>query len=334
MPSRDSPAPPAHAAMPTRRRFLAALGAASALGMPGWQLPPADRDGLRHEWRGTALGAPARITLHHFDRIRGVAALEVCRAEIDRLENEFSLYRADFALSRLNREGELLRPSLDMRRLVEQSLRFGAATGGRFDITIQPLWRLLAESAGTPDRRAAEAALGLVDYRQVEAAVGRIAFAREGMAATLNGIAQGYVTDRIADLLQDLGFAHVLINAGEFRAATSQADDSPWRIALRHPPFPDRTYPLATGALATSGGHGTRLSADGQINHLLDPATGASAPLWRTVTVAAPRASDADALSTALCLCAADERPSLLQAVADACAIVTEPGAAAWEARS
>ena len=44
------------------------------------------------------------------------AAVRACRTEIARLEREFSLYRADSALRRLNRDGRLEAPSHDMRR--------------------------------------------------------------------------------------------------------------------------------------------------------------------------------------------------------------------------
>ena len=35
------------------------------------------------------------------------------------------------------------------------------------------------------------------------------------MAITLNGIAQGYITDKVGDLLRAAGFEHVLVNMGE-----------------------------------------------------------------------------------------------------------------------
>ena len=82
-----------------RRRFLTITAAcASILAAPGHAAPR-----LR-QWHGVALGSAATIALDHpdADRLIGRAL-----AEIDRLENIFSLYRADSALSRLNRDGLL-----------------------------------------------------------------------------------------------------------------------------------------------------------------------------------------------------------------------------------
>ena len=132
-----------------------------------------------------------------------------------------------------------------------------------------------------------------------------IALARPGMAVTLNGIAQGYITDRIADLLRAEGMRHVLIDLGEVRAIGTHPDGRPWRIGLADPADPTRIAArigLSGLALATSGGYGTRFEPTGRHNHLLDPRTGRCAPPLRSVSVLARDAATADAASTALSL--------------------------------
>ncbi|HEY5597797.1 MAG TPA: FAD:protein FMN transferase, partial [Kiloniellales bacterium] len=192
---------------PTTRRIgrrraitiLAAGAGATLLPRASWPDAPS-----RFEWRGRALGAPARLVLYDRDRAEAAAAVGACVAEMERLENEFSLYRPDSALSRLNRQGRLDAPSHDMRRLLLESRRFGALSHGAFDVTVQPLWRLYAahfaaNPAATdgPPQAALEAVLELVDYRRLHIAEDHIAVP-PGMSVTLNGIAQGYITDRVA----------------------------------------------------------------------------------------------------------------------------------------
>ena len=41
----------------------------------------------------------------------------------------------------------------------------------------------------------------LVDFRRIEIGAAAVGFTRAGMAITLNSLAQGYITDAIADLL-------------------------------------------------------------------------------------------------------------------------------------
>ncbi|UEM20830.1 FAD:protein FMN transferase [Skermanella mucosa] len=300
-----------------RRRVLQLLGAAAGcLLVPQSVASGADAGILRHEWTGTALGAVANITLFHPDPAEARSIIGACLTEIDRLESEFSLFRPGSALCRLNRDGELLRPSLDMRRLLTEAARFGDLSDGRFDVTVQPLWRLLAthREAGTvPRREDLRAALALIDYHRIEITSRRIRFGQPGMGVTLNGIAQGYVTDRVAELLRARGIEHVLLDLGEMRALGPKPDGRPWRIGVRDPGKSDhvlREFDVINRAVATSAG-----SAD---LNILDPRKGKGGALYSSVTVVIGSATAADALSTALCLTPQDEVEVLVAKVGPA----------------
>ncbi len=297
-----------------RRRAMTILAAgAGATLLPRASWPDA---ASRFEWRGQALGAAARLVLYDRDRAEAAAAVAACVAEVERLENEFSLYRPDSALSRLNRQGRLDAPSHDMRRLLLESRRFGDLSNGAFDVTVQPLWRLYAahfaanpEATEGPPSAAVEAALALVDYRRLRIADDHIAIPA-GMGITLNGIAQGYITDRVADLLRTRGWRHVLVDLGEIRALDSRPGGQPWRIGLAAA----GEVPLVDQAVATSAGAGTRFTRDARIHHLLEPRSGRSANTYRSVTVVAARATIADALSSAVYVAPREAAARLLRA--------------------
>jgi thiamine biosynthesis lipoprotein len=261
-------------------------------------------------WQGSALGAESTMLLAHPDRAAAGQAIAACCAEIARLERIFSLYRTDSALSLLNRQGRLDDPPLELVALLAFAARVSAATGGAFDVTVQPLWDLYAghfadpaaDPAG-PSEAALAATLARVDWRAVELDPARIGFRRPGMAVTLNGVAQGYITDRVADLLRDRGFANVLVELGEVRALGRRPDSEPWRAGIADPNDPSAVLlelPLLEAALATSGGYGTWFDPAHRHHHLLDPATGRSAIHHAAVSVMTTRAMVADALSTAL----------------------------------
>jgi FAD:protein FMN transferase len=293
-----------------RRRVITIAAAAAGLALLPVPLrrlaaPP---PGLL-KWRGRALGADAAIVLRHPDRARAEKLIALAVAEIERLEDQFSLYRAHSALRRLNRSGVLAQPSFDMLRLLATSRRYSDLSGGAFDVTVQPLWKLHAAHFARPDadpegppRRAVEAALGLVDYRAMNLGSSAVSLGRPGMALTLNGIAQGYITDSVAELLRGHGMERVLIDLGEIRAL-GRVSDRPWRIALNHAGGPvaslPRTLELTDGAVATSTGPGTPIGPGGR-HHLFDPRTGGNPRHWTAVTVVAASATAADALSTAL----------------------------------
>ena len=296
------------AATPTRRRFVAI--AAAAAGLPFSAIRAGAKTAHLHRWSGIALGAAAEIVLYDPDAARARQLIARCVAEIDRLEDVFSLYRPESATSRLNRDGRLTAPPLELVALLAEARSFSERTAGAFDVTVQPLWRLYAAHFARPGadpRGPGEAAhaeaQALVDFRAVQIEPAEVRFARQGMAVTLNGIAQGYITDGVATLLQDAGMADVLLDIGEVRALGRHPDGRPWHVGLRRAAEPEtvaRTVMLTDRAVATSAGIASPFDASGRHHHLFDPATGRPAQGVGQVSVIAPRATMADALSTAL----------------------------------
>lgn len=289
----------------SRRRALALMGVA----LTAATLPRAlwARELKRVRWSGPAFGTFGAITLFHDDEAHGRAAIEACVAEIARLEHMVSLYRADSLINGLNRDGRLLRPPAELVALLLEAQSIGALTDGAFDITVQPLWQLYAahfsrvpaEQAG-PSQRSIENARSLVDYRALDISATQLRLARPGMALTLNGIAQGWITDRIADRMRDLGFTRVLVDLGEIRAI-----GGPWHVAVQNS---DDIVELKNGALAASSASGTVFEPSGRFHHLFDPATGQCSSSADQVIVRAASAMRADALATALAVLAPERR--------------------------
>ena len=301
-----------------RRRFLGLVAASAALVGPGSLQAALQNPGNLPEpviWNGIALGADAQLQLLHPDRAHAQQLLHLALAELRRLEQVFSLYQDDSALVHLNRQGRLDAPPWDLSRLLAQAIAFGDHTDGRFDPSVQTLWhlytaRVLAGQPLPPDPVELQAALSRVDYRAIRIDDDAIAFDRPGMALTLNGIAQGYITDRVTELLRAHGLEHAMIDLGEARSLGQSGFNRPWRAGIADPRQPDHileTIDLADQALATSGGYGTPLDPKGPFTHLFDPRTGSAIPRWRSVTVRAGDATTADALSTAFSLMSADE---------------------------
>jgi len=293
-----------------RRRFIAI--AAAIAGLPLLPPRPAAAAPDLHVWTGSALGADAMLQIQHPDAAAAQRLIEMSLAEMQRLEHVFSLYRPDSALARLNRDGVLDDPPLDLVRLLGECERFNRLTGGAFDATVQPLWDVYAghfaqqgaDPAGPP-AAAIAAALARTGHDRIDMSPRRIRFTAPGMAVTLNGIAQGYITDRVVERLKDAGMAHALVDMGETRAVGPHPDGSPWRIGLADPAQPSHTLDrvgLVDRAIATSGGYGTQFDPAGRFNHLFDPANGGTSWRYAQVSVVAANATTADALSTAFSL--------------------------------
>ncbi|QDG79857.1 FAD:protein FMN transferase [Labrenzia sp. PHM005] len=288
----------------SRRRFLK-ISAASASAVALFPGAAAAAPAI-HRWTGIALGAGAEINLVHDDAQEARSLFGEIELEIARLENIFSLYKSESELSRLNRQGLLDGPSFDLLQLLSLAKQLHEATGGAFDPTIQPLWAYYA--AGDYDSRLHKQALSQTGFSKVQIESGKIRFLAPGMALTLNGIAQGFITDRVSELLKSKGFTNVAVDLGELRLngiGESNAGEiqKGWPVTLRPDPkrkeFAEQTT-VSDMAVASSAQTGTTFDEAGKTSHILDPRTGAPVRTdLSAVSVISRSAAVADGLSTA-----------------------------------
>src|SRR5438309_1974782 len=96
---------------PTRRRAFRIIAACAGLPLTIAAVRATAAKGQFFSWRGDVLGAVSELSLWHTDAVFARATIIKVRAEIDRFEKIFSLYRADSQISRLNRTGKLTKPS-------------------------------------------------------------------------------------------------------------------------------------------------------------------------------------------------------------------------------
>lgn len=270
----------------TRRRFLCITAAALAA-------PSAALAAHTAHWQGRAMGAPARLTISGLapkDARPIFAALE---AELERLEQIFSLFRADSTLSWLNRTGRFVAPPPELFDVFFLADRLHRASGGAFDPTVLPLF-----DAGTFGRAQARI-FGLIGWDNVRIDPREISFARQGMAITLNGVAQGYINDKIADLLRAHGLNDVMLDIGELQAKGECPLQRPWKARLF----------AADGAYQDHVVLRDRAVSTTRPNSVVRPGGGRQVvcpkghmPYHSIVTVSAPTSALADGLSTALAL--------------------------------
>ncbi|MBE7463919.1 MAG: FAD:protein FMN transferase [Planctomycetes bacterium] len=280
-----------------------------------------------------ALGSEISMAVLHRKPGSAAAALDAAFAELELVEELMSLYRPHSALCRLNRSGALCEPHPYLVSVLTQAQAVSAASGGAFDVTVQPLWKLYAaahKEGRLPDLREVEATRRLVGWQRLDVDARRIQLASPGMAVTLNGIAQGFAADRALAALRRHGVAGALVNTGELGSLGRKADGSAWKVGIQHPRVEDAYIELAQldgRCLSTSGDYATAFSADRAYNHIFDPRTGSSPPHYSSVSVVADSAAEADALSTALFVLPPSAGDALLKTYASAEALfVTKSG--------
>src|SRR4051794_36264840 len=161
---------PVRASQPNRRRMLRIVAAVAGLPLLIAGVRATAAKPQLYSWRGEVLGALSELSVWHTDPGFARAAILKARLEIERLENIFSLYRANSEIVRLNQAGRLVKPSPELRTLIEESQKLSELSGGAFDISVQPLWRVYeahfwSHSDMQPDiaARARDVARELVD---------------------------------------------------------------------------------------------------------------------------------------------------------------------------
>jgi thiamine biosynthesis lipoprotein len=233
-------------------------------------------------WRGRALGAEVSVQLSG-PKPEVTTALQEIPALLAKIEDMFSLYRDHSLINQLNITGHLTDTPQLFCDLVDHADTAHRQTNGLFDPTIQPLWQALATGQDTVP------AQSQIGWDRVIRSGKNIRLA-PGQALSFNGIAQGFATDLVADHLSARGFTRALINMGEHRAL-----GGPYRLDLQDPTFGSLGgQSLSGAAMATSSPGALQLGAR---HHILAP--DGRAPLWSTVSITAPSATQADALSTA-----------------------------------
>ncbi len=288
-------------------RITATVGVSAILG-GGLLRTALERAGLhRVRQTRTQMGTLVTISAVHPDAEAARMMVADTFDEIERLESLLSRHRVGTPVWSLNDTGVVRAPPREVLEVVRKGLDYSALTAGAFDITIAPLLNLyrssFSETGVAPPQEEVRRALALVGFRHVLVSDREIAFAKAGMAVTLDGIAKGYIVDRAVEVLRKRGADRVLVNAGGDMASAGEAlGGDAWRIGLQDPRAPDGSLgvlQLRGESVATSGDYMQYLTADMSLHHILDPRTGSSPPHTSGVSVVAPSAMAADALSTA-----------------------------------
>ena len=285
-----------------------------------------------------AMGTLGSVSLPVSETARLAEATAIVTNILRDLEERFSVYRPESELSRLNAQaGNAPVPvSRELRELLVLAQAYGELSGGAFDVTIGPLMKLWGFNQNhppvhplTPDQVCPF--LDKIGYRHIVLSSDTAFLDKAGVQVDLGGIAKGYAVDRCCGELSNHGFSNALVNlGGNMRALGTPGSpgtpgtpgapgkDRAWKIAVRNPFVPGQSLGnlrLSNGqAVSTSGDYERFVTLDGRrYAHIMDPRTGFPVSGMAGITVLAPNAADADALSTTLFVLGMQEGLTVLQ---------------------
>ncbi|HEU5117288.1 MAG TPA: FAD:protein FMN transferase, partial [Isosphaeraceae bacterium] len=300
-----------------RRAWLRRLGPTTGSGAT-----LADPLAERARLQSTDLLKASRPAMGSFFEVRLPANLPAALDLADRaldvveaLEGQMTIYRDDSEVSRLNaraHEGPV-EVEAGLFGLIERALEIGRRTGGAYDVasgSLSKAWGFIRGPRRVPEPAVLEEARSRSGASLVSLDRDRksVAFARPGVTLNFGSIGKGYAIDQAVEVIRTHWWpTPALIHGGQ---SSLYALGSPpwkfggrWDVALQNPFEPSQPLGmiyLRNRGLGTSGAAFQQFESGGRLyGHIIDPRTGE--PPERgpaSVTVLAPSAADADALST------------------------------------
>jgi len=237
---------------------------------------------------GYAQGTTYHLTYYAKDSL-------VSQAEIDgllnQLDSSLSVYKPYSLISRFNLAAcSEIKMDRHLKAVIKKAMEIGQQSDGMFDITVYPLVRAWGfgntKVQHLPDAARIDSLLLGVGPDKLYVEKDRLVKRYAGVQIDLDGIAQGYSVDVVADFLERRHIRNYLIEiGGEIRVkGCKQPGNQPFQIGVESPaenstddPIMERILSMKSGGLTTSGNYRKYFKMNGRVmSHLIDPKTGYS----------------------------------------------------------
>jgi FAD:protein FMN transferase len=258
----------------------------------------------------TAMACKFEVTLSSSTE-SGVSLANEALNEVDRIEQQLSVFRDNSEASLLNRQAATgpVNVSASLFQLLTLCKDLHRETEGSFDITSGPLtrcWGFLKRQGRVPNQDEIERAKCVVGSEKVilDSSSQTVRFSEPGIEINLGSIGKGYALDCVASIFEQHKESALLNAAGSsFRGVGSGLRNEGWMIGLRDPRAKTRrlgALRLRDCSMSTSGSEEQFFESAGRrYGHIIDPRTGWPSEEVISVTVVANSAALSDALATA-----------------------------------
>ncbi|WP_396169399.1 FAD:protein FMN transferase [Flavobacterium sp.] len=267
---------------------------------------------ITHKRKLAMLGSPFEMTVVAKDTIQGNQYIDLAVAEVKRIENLISDWIPSTQISQVNKNAGIMPVKVDKEvyDLVERAIKVSQITSGAFDISyasMDKIWKFDGSMKAMPTVEAIKNSVSKIGYKNIilDPKEQTIFLKIQGMKLGLGGIGQGYIADKVKDLLKSKGCASGIVNvSGDINAWGTQIDGKPWTVAIVNPMNKNKvfaTFPLENSAVETSGSYEKFVTFNGiRYAHIIDPRTGYPAQGVVSVSVFAKQTEIADALATGI----------------------------------
>ena len=257
------------------------------------------------------MGNRFEFTVIAENKQEGNNAIDLAIAEVTRIENLLSTYKANSQTNLINDNAGLRPVKVDdeVIDLIQRSIKISALTQGAFDITYgsidKSLWNFDTNMTSLPDEETALLSVNLIDYENVAIypANKTVMLKNKGMRIGFGGIGKGYAADRAKQILKNAGIESGIVNAaGDLITWGKQLNGNNWTIGIADPDQkmqPFSALNISDMAIATSGNYEKYATIKGiRYSHTIDPKTGLPVGGIKSVSIICSSAELADALAT------------------------------------
>jgi thiamine biosynthesis lipoprotein len=258
------------------------------------------------------LGSPFEITVVATDSVQAKLYTDLAISEVKRIENLVSDWIPTTQISQVNQNAGIKPIKVDQEvfDLVERAIKISKLTSGAFDISyasMDKIWKFDGSMKQMPTEEAIKKSVEKVGYQNIilNPTDKTIFLKNKGMKLGLGGIAQGYIADKIKEVLQEKGCTSGLVNvSGDINTWGKQPNGQPWTVGIINPMNKNKvfaTFILDDSAVETSGSYEKFVVFNGKrYSHIIDPRTGYPASGIVSVSVFAKQTELADALATGI----------------------------------
>jgi thiamine biosynthesis lipoprotein len=250
------------------------------------------------------MGSTIEIQVKCRDENKANNAITAAFAEARRIDTLFSTYLKDNNMWKINNSStEKLYVNKETFYILKKSGYIWEITEGAFDVAIGNIIDLVGfdkNSPKVPSYTEVLKATENIGWKKIKLEDPDILFKPKNIKINFNAIVPGYAADKCAKILEDNGISDYLINVGG--ELFSKGEE--WKIGIQHPRMENEligTISASGYGVATSGDYQQYFKKNGKrFTHIFNPATGYSANECEAVTIIAPDAITADALSTGI----------------------------------
>jgi len=267
---------------------------------------------ITHKRKLNMLGSPFEMTVVCKDTLQGNYFIDLAVAEVKRIENLISDWIPTTQISQVNKNAGIkpIAVAKEVFSLVERAIKVSQITSGAFDISyasMDKIWKFDGSMKEMPTEEAIKKSVSKIGYKNIilDPKQQTLFLKTEGMKLGLGGIGQGYIADKVKELLKSKGCISGIVNvSGDINTWGKQIDCKLWTVAIVNPMNKNKvfaTFPLEDSAVETSGSYEKFVIFNGiRYSHIIDPRTGYPAKGVVSVSVFAKQTEIADALATGI----------------------------------